>query len=101
MLAADVSRKRSSSGPANLFDEDSWMSRLPSRYDSLVGLRAVSVEPSCGVNFNRCHPTRDVAHLLADIVASCARCEGQELGAQIDRRLPPKPSRAGLAVESP
>ena len=44
------------------------------------------VQPACGIDF-LCHSARDVAHLLADIVASSARSEGQELRAQIESRL--------------
>ncbi len=60
-------------------------------------LRTVRVEPARSIDFLWCHPARDIAHLLADVVAPDAGRKGLELGAQIDRWLSSKPSRAGFA----
>jgi hypothetical protein len=49
--------------------------------DRLHVLWTVRAEPARGIDFRRCHPTRDVAHLLADIVAPGAGRESLELGA--------------------
>ena len=38
---------------------------------SLVVLRTARVEPACGIDLLRCHPARDVTHLLADVVVPC------------------------------
>jgi hypothetical protein len=39
---------------------------------AFAGSRAARIEFAGGSNFSRCHPARDVAHLLADIVAPSA-----------------------------
>ena len=69
------------------------------RHGDSCSLRPVRVEAARGIDFLWCHAARDVAHLLADVVAPRAGREGLELGAQIDRRLSFEPRRAGLAVD--
>src|SRR6516162_10249831 len=66
---------------------------------SLVVLRTARVEPACGIDLLRCHPARDVAHLLADVVVPSAGRESCELSAQIDRGLSLEPRSAGFAVD--
>ena len=53
------------------------------------------------VDFLRRHLPGDVAHLLTDVVAPGARCEGLQLRLDIDRGLAVEPRAAGLVVESP
>ena len=63
-------------------------------------LRTIRVEPARSIDFLWCHPARDIAHLLADVVAPDAGRKSLELGAQIDRWLSSKPSRAGFAFDT-
>ena len=61
--------------------------------------RTVSVEPACGGDFVGCHPARDVAHLLANVVVPGAGRESVELSVEIDRGLSLEPRSAGFAVD--
>ena len=67
--------------------------------EACFGLSTFRVKLACCSDFGRCHPARDVAHLLADVVAPGAGRESLELAAQIDGRLSLEPRRARLAVE--
>src|SRR5205814_6591315 len=75
-----------------------WKKRLR-RITNFAGLRTARIELACRTDFRRCHPARDVAHLLADVVTPGAGREGFELSAQIDRRLSLEPRSAGFAVD--
>src|ERR1700694_5793928 len=50
------------------------------------------------VDLGRRHLPRDVSHLLADVVASRAGCEGLELGFDVDGGLSLEPGRTELGV---
>lgn len=50
-------------------------------------------------NFLRRQPSRDVAHLLADVVPPFIRREGLKLGFDVDGRLPLEPRASGLVIQ--
>ena len=52
------------------------------RITNFAGLRTARIELACRTDFRRCHPARDVAHLLADVVVPSAGRESSELSAQ-------------------
>src|SRR3984893_3892713 len=78
--------------------------RFPGKSASLVtpvlGTRSRSARVIARslIDLGRCHLPRDISHLLADVVASRAGCEGLELGFNVDDRLSIEPGRTELGV---
>src|ERR1700730_18538230 len=78
--------------------------RFPGKSASLVtpvlGTRSRSARVIARslIDLGRCHLPRDVSHLLADVVASRAGCEGLELGFDVDGGLSLEPGRTELGV---
>src|ERR1700688_4476531 len=50
------------------------------------------------IDLGGCHLSRDVSHLLADVVPARTGCKGLELGLDVDGGLSIEPGRAELRV---